>query len=145
MKKICLLCLLPSLFACHKTPPVQQTVACSGILENVHMTTTLYSKADTLYKQIITTSIPYASMGISKSRATNLALEHQKEYVTYPGIAFAYTIDSRQLTQNLSLDFTHVQAKDLKALGFLDKDNSTYSLSKAIQLYEQQGFDCKER
>lgn len=145
MKKYTLLFLLPFLFACQSTPPVQQKVACSGILDDMHMTTTLFSKADALYKQIITTSIPYASMGISKKRATSLAHRHQQEYHNYAGITFAYTIDARQLTQSIALDFTKVQVKDLKTLGFQTSDNTTYSLSKAVSLYEQQGFDCKVR
>lgn len=123
-----------------------QDSAASCVLDNSSTHTEILMEAhkDQMVSQTITLDSYYRKEGLQKSYAEKSAKQRSREYADVKGITFTYKIDDQKLTQKLTFDFTQVKDSDLVAFDYLTKknDENYFSINKAVEEYEEQGYQC---
>lgn len=144
MKKMFCLCAVLFLLSGCAKKDIEMKATCTLEENNVQTTTIMQAVNDEIHTQTITIDTSYKKLGLSKAKAESSAKRRAKDYEDRNGITYSYEIDKEKLSQQLILDLDQVSSSDMADLEILttNKKANEFSLDKALETYEVQGFTC---
>lgn len=144
MKKMFCLCAVLFLLSGCAKKDIEMKATCTLEENNVQTTTIMQAVNDEIHTQTITIDTSYKKLGLSKAKAESSAKRRAKDYEDRNGITYSYEIDKEKLSQQLILDLDQASSSDMADLEILtaNKKANDFSLDKALETYEVQGFTC---
>lgn len=148
MKKlITLLFMFCVLSACSSQKTEKLTCNISGtddaiVIKNVYHYT-VGEEESKLVKMESETVVTFNDTDLTKESQEALAQTAEKEFSSFKGIDYSYTVDDSKLTEKVSADLTTLTTSDLESFGMSIDPENAFDLEQFVSNQEVLGYTCE--
>lgn len=146
-KMITLFSLFLLLSACTSQKKEKLTCEANGTNNAIVFKTVYYytvgDEASNLVEMESETVVTFNGDDLTKESQEPLAKSAEKEFSTYDGISYSYTVDDKQLTEKVKADLTKLTTSDLDSLGMSIDLDVPFDLDQFKANLDVLGYTCK--
>lgn len=146
MKKLLALCCVLCLVGCSNGDDKEEIVkVCTLDTEEMHNVATLVGTGDKLLKQTFENTFDYTIQEKSEEEIIEAAENYKKIMDSINGASYEYSINEKELTEKIIIDFEQTDLSTLMEKGLVTGDeNATFvSIQKTIDGLEDMNYKCE--